>query len=118
MTKPLCLLISSNLPLKTERTIISAETPIVTPINDIKLIIVLSVFNGFYGLVAKILVEFDPHIRIEKKLNLSTEDFKKIEGAISDISQIRGYAPFVISKAMVFSDRNNRVLYIKGLDPT
>ena len=74
--------------------------------------------HAFNGLVTKILVEFDPHIRIEKKLNLSTEDFKKIEGAISDISQIRGYAPFVISKAMLISDRNNRVLYIKGIDPT
>ncbi len=99
-------------------SIISLISFIGVTIGVSALIIVLSVFNGFNGLVTKILVEFDPHIRIEKKLNLSTEDFKKIEGAISDISQIRGYAPFVISKAMLISDRNNRVLYIKGIDPT
>lgn len=98
-------------------SIISLISFIGVTIGVSALIIVLSVFNGFNGLVTKILIEFDPHIRIEKKLSLSTEDLKKIEEAISDISQIKGYAPFVISKAMLISDRNNRVLYVKGIDP-
>ncbi|CUS96644.1 ABC transporter permease [Candidatus Chrysopegis kryptomonas] len=98
-------------------SIISLISLIGVTIGVSALIIVLSVFNGFNGLVTKILVEFDPHIRIEKKLNLSSDDFKKIENAISDISQIKGYAPFIISKAMLISDRNNRVVYVKGIDP-
>ncbi len=98
-------------------SIISLISLIGVTIGVSALIIVLSVFNGFNSLVTKILIEFDPHIRIEKKLNLSTDDFTKIEKAISDIKQIKGYAPFIISKAMLISDRNNRVIYVKGIDP-
>ncbi len=98
-------------------SIISLISLIGVTIGVSALIIVLSVFNGFNGLVTKILVEFDPHIRIEKKLNLSTDDFNLIENAISNIPQIRGYAPFIISKAMLISGRNNRVVYVKGIDP-
>ncbi len=98
-------------------SIISLISLIGVTIGVSALIIVLSVFNGFNSLVTKILIEFDPHIRIEKKLNLSTDDFAKIEKAISDITQIKGYAPFIISKAMLISDRNNRVIYVKGIDP-
>ncbi len=98
-------------------SIISLISLVGVTIGVSALIIVLSIFNGFNGLVTKILVEFDPHIRIEKKLNLSSDDFKKIENSISDISQIKGYAPFLISKSMLISDRNNRVVYVKGIDP-
>ncbi|MEN3037836.1 MAG: ABC transporter permease [Candidatus Kryptonium sp.] len=98
-------------------SIISLISLIGVTIGVSALIIVLSIFNGFNGLVTKILVEFDPHIRIEKKLNLSEDDLSQIEKAISDIKQIKGYASFVISKAMLISDRNNRVLYIKGIEP-
>jgi len=98
-------------------SIISLISLIGVTIGVSALIIVLSVFNGFNGLVTKILVEFDPHIRIEKKLNLSTDDLAEIEKSISDIKQIKGYAPFIISKAMLISDRNNRVVYVKGIDP-
>lgn len=98
-------------------SIISLISLIGVTIGVSALIIVLSIFNGFNGLVTKILVEFDPHIRIEKKLNLSEDDLPQIEKAISDIKQIKGYASFVISKAMLISDRNNRVLYIKGIEP-
>ncbi|CUU02788.1 lipoprotein-releasing system permease protein [Candidatus Kryptobacter tengchongensis] len=98
-------------------SIISLISLIGVTIGVSALIIVLSIFNGFNGLVTKILVEFDPHIRIEKKLNLSEDDLSQIERAISDIHYIKGYAAFVINKAMLISDRNNRVLYIKGIEP-
>lgn len=98
-------------------SVISLISLIGVTIGVSALIIVLSVFNGFNGLVTKILVEFDPHIRIEKKLNLSADDFTKIEKTISDITQIKGYAPFIVSKAMLISDRDNHVIYVKGIDP-
>ncbi|CUS98099.1 MacB-like core domain-containing protein, partial [Candidatus Kryptobacter tengchongensis] len=94
-------------------SIISLISLIGVTIGVSALIIVLSIFNGFNGLVTKILVEFDPHIRIEKKLNLSEDDLSQIERAISDIHYIKGYAAFVINKAMLISDRNN----IKGIEP-
>ncbi len=98
-------------------SIISLISLIGVTIGVSALIIVLSVFNGFNGLVTKILIEFDPHIRIEKKLGLNPDEITKIEKAISDIKQIKGYAPFIINKAMLISDRNNRVVYVKGIDP-
>jgi lipoprotein-releasing system permease protein len=98
-------------------TIISLISLIGVTIGVSALIIVLSVFNGFNGLVTRILVEFDPHIRIEKKLGIEDKELASIEKVIKDIPQLKGYSPFITSKAMLISDRNNRVVYVKGIDP-
>ncbi|HEX9829087.1 MAG TPA: ABC transporter permease, partial [Bacteroidota bacterium] len=46
-------------------TVISVISIVGVSIGVAALIVVLSVFNGFNGLVTSILVSFDPHIRVE-----------------------------------------------------
>ena len=48
-------------------TVISMISIVGITIGVAALIVVLSVFNGFNGLVTSILIGFDPHLRIEKQ---------------------------------------------------
>ncbi len=80
------------------------------------LLIALSVFNGFSGVVTAVLVGFDPHIRIEKKGGISASEFKTIENIIKQNSDIRAYSPFVSGKAMLTSGSLNKVVFIRGVD--
>jgi lipoprotein-releasing system permease protein len=80
------------------------------------LLIALSVFNGFSGVVTAVLVGFDPHIRIEKKGGISSSEFTAIEKIIKQNSDIRAFSPFVSGKAMLTSGSLNKVVFIKGVD--
>jgi len=80
------------------------------------LITVLSVFNGFNGLVTSILVGFDPHIRIETEHNQGIEDYSMAVAAFRDDSRVKAYSPFIGEKAMIISHNINRVIFVKGVD--
>jgi lipoprotein-releasing system permease protein len=79
------------------------------------LIIVLSVFNGFNSVVTNVLVGFDPHIRIEAASG------GKIAGADSLVRLVRGHsgvaaaAPYVAGKALLVTQRLNKVVMVKGV---
>ena len=80
------------------------------------LLIVLSVFNGFNGLVTDVLVGFDPHIRIEKKGGLSAEEESSAEGLLKDRPHVRAWAPFVSGKAMLVARHFSHVVFLRGVD--
>jgi len=80
------------------------------------LVVVLSVFNGFNGLVTSILVGFDPHLRIERKELQEVESYESLTKEFQTTPEIHGYAPFVMGKALVVSRSVNRVINIKGMD--
>lgn len=80
------------------------------------LLIVLSVFNGFTGIVTSILVGFDPHIRIEQKGGINPSTYQTIESILSQEKSITGYSPFISGKGMIISSTSNKVVFIKGVD--
>jgi lipoprotein-releasing system permease protein len=80
------------------------------------LLIALSVFNGFNGVVTDVLVGFDPHIRIEKRGSLSSEEIVSIDKILVQNHHIKSYAPFVSGKAMLVARSFNRVVFVKGVD--
>lgn len=80
------------------------------------LIVVLSVFNGFNGLVTSILVGFDPHLRIEGTDLRERESYSTLVSDLRSIPSVQGYAPFVMGKALVVSRSLNRVINVKGID--
>lgn len=80
------------------------------------LIVVLSVFNGFNGLVTSILVGFDPHLRIEGTDLRERGSYDSILNDLRSIPNVQGYAPFVMGKALVVSRSLNRVINVKGMD--
>lgn len=80
------------------------------------LIIVLSVFNGFYDVIRGFLLSFDPDIRIEladqSAINLADEIASRIE----EHPEVVGVSPFINGKAMIISDGSrNDVVTVRGI---
>ncbi|MBI4547869.1 MAG: ABC transporter permease [Ignavibacteriae bacterium] len=80
------------------------------------LLIALSVFNGFSSVVTSVLVGFDPHIRIEKRGNLTADELQEIEQVLVRNPRIKAYSPFISGKAMLVAREFNRVVYVRGVD--
>lgn len=97
-------------------SIISVISIIGVTIGVAALVVVLSVFNGFGSLVSSILINFDPHLRIESTTPLDSAGYQPILEYLSHQTQIKGYSPFVSGKALIISRNVNRVVNIRGLE--
>jgi lipoprotein-releasing system permease protein len=97
-------------------SIISTISIIGVTIGVAALIIVLSVFNGFGSLVSSILINFDPHLRIECTIPLDSISYEPLLGFISRQPRVKGYSPFVAGKVLIVSHNLNRVVNIRGLE--
>ena len=80
------------------------------------LIVVLSVFNGFGSLVSSILINFDPHLRIESTVPLDSARYGPMLGYISNQPHVNACSPYVGGKALIVSRNVNRVVNIRGLE--
>ncbi|MBM2841382.1 MAG: Permease [Bacteroidetes bacterium] len=79
------------------------------------LIIVLSVFNGFSGVVTQVLVGFDPHIRVEPAKGKSFEVSDSLIKALEMYPEVAGASPFIESKALLVVQHQNRVVVVRGV---
>ena len=79
------------------------------------LIIVLSVFNGFNSVVTKVLVGFDPHLRIEPARGKSFLLDDRLQSVLGDDGRIAAASPYIASKALLVTPRVNRVVLVKGV---
>jgi len=82
------------------------------------LIVVLSVFNGFFEVIKGLLLQNDPDIRIESVASdtfLYTGDMQqKLEG----IPEVTAAASFVEGKALLaFEGNNHKVVEVRGINP-
>jgi lipoprotein-releasing system permease protein len=78
------------------------------------LIVVLSVFNGFGGLVTSFLINFDPDVRAEiisEDAPSEDEVLQKLK-TIKDIKQV---SPFVSGKVLAFRSGLTEVINLKGI---
>jgi lipoprotein-releasing system permease protein len=80
------------------------------------LIVVLSVFNGFGSLVTSFLMNFDPHLRVEYKVDSSDGDYEKVNAIISSTPDLKSFAPFVSGKVLALRKGINEVISLKGID--
>jgi lipoprotein-releasing system permease protein len=80
------------------------------------LILVLSVFNGFEGLVKSLYSSFYPDIKISpvqgKIINITPEQLQKLKG----LAGVKNYSLVVEEKALVQNGENQSVVYLKGVD--
>jgi len=97
-------------------SIISAISITGVTIGVAALVAVLSVFNGFGSLVSSILINFDPHLRIESTLPLNSDSSKAMIEYISQQPHVKACSPFVGGKALIVSKNVNRVVNIRGLE--
>lgn len=80
------------------------------------LIVVLSVFNGFGSLVTSFLMNFDPHLRVEYKIDTKAKNAEELNSLIKQIPDLKSYAPFVSGKVLVVSNQQTQVINLKGID--
>lgn len=80
------------------------------------LLIALSVFNGFNGVVTSVLVGFDPHLRIEKRGGITQPDLAGFEKIVEAQPQVQTFSPFISGKAMLVAGDYNKVVFVRGVD--
>lgn len=81
------------------------------------LIIVLSVFNGFGSIVTKILVSFDPHVKINSiDKNLSENDFNFIYAELKKIKQISSIKKIAEAKTLFVNEKTYEVVNLIGIE--
>ena len=97
-------------------SIISAISIAGVTIGVAALIVVLSVFNGFGSVVSSILINFDPHLRIESTVPLDSIGYSPMLEYISHQPHVKACSPFVGGKALIVSRNVNRVVNIRGLE--
>ncbi len=79
------------------------------------LVIVLSVFNGFNGVVTKVLIGFDPHIRIEPARGKSMSIDRTLAEEIGRETDVAGWAPYIAGKALLMTQQSSKVVYLRGV---
>lgn len=98
-------------------SILTSISVIGITIGTALLIIILSVFNGFYDVIRSYLLTFDPDIRIEAAGEQAIIYSPEITEQIMDHPDVITVVPYVEGKAMlVFEAGNNEVLNIRGID--
>ncbi len=81
------------------------------------LIIVLSVFNGFFDVIRGFLLSFDPDIRIELYDSPVMPYDEELMSSIRDHPEVVNLAPFIEGKAMLISEgRRNDVVTVRGVE--
>ncbi len=79
-------------------------------------IVLLSVFNGFEGLVKSLYSSFYPDIRIsganEKSMVVSEEQFKKL----SSLTPIKSFSKIAEEKALLQNGDLQTIIFLKGVD--
>ncbi len=96
-------------------TVISLISVLGVTVGVAALIIVLSVFNGFSGKVTGMLINFDPHIRIEAAGEGGVADYRALETSVKQM----GYANssvYTLNKGMLANSKSNEVVFVKGVD--
>ena len=81
------------------------------------LIVVMSVFNGFNGLVTSILQDFDPHLKVERIPRTEGMSAGAVRGEIARLDDVRGVAPFIQRKAMAMAGSSANFVFVKGVYP-
>lgn len=97
-------------------TVISLISVLGVTVGVAALIIVLSVFNGFSGKVTGMLINFDPHIRVESEGKGGVEDYTELETKVRSLGYENASA-FTLNKGMLANSRSNEVVFVKGVDP-
>lgn len=81
------------------------------------LIIVLSVFNGFFDVIRGFLLSFDPDIRIEQKGVPAMPYDPSLVNEILQHPEVVNLAPYIEGRAMLISgERDNEVVMVRGVE--
>lgn len=99
-------------------SIISLISLIGVVVGTAALIIVISVFNGFQGIVTNILVNFDPHVEVTAQSGEYLSEPEKVLAEVSSLKEVRSATMFLSGKAMIVSGGVNRAVNVIGIVPS
>jgi lipoprotein-releasing system permease protein len=89
-------------------------------IGTTALILVLSVFNGFEGLVKSLYSSFYTDLKISpisgKIITVTPEQLLRLQGLLGKKDSIRNFSLVVEEKALLQNGENQSVIYLKGVD--
>lgn len=81
------------------------------------LIVILSVFNGFFNVIKGFLLSYDPDVRIEAAGDSVIEENRELRASLDKIPEIQFTSPYVEGKALFAVDGSkNKVVDVKGID--
>ncbi len=81
------------------------------------LIVVLSVFNGFFDVIKNLLLSYDPDIRIESSSGTVFTENQQLLDELNSIPEVKIYSPYVEGKALLsYGDDRNAVVNVRGID--
>lgn len=117
---PIRLIASRYLTSRKGVTLVSTLTMISISgitIGTALLIVVLSVFNGFFNVVQGLLLRYDPDIRIESASERIFERDVTIENTLKDIPEIIAIAPFIEGKSLLaHRGSEEKVVVVRGIE--
>lgn len=81
------------------------------------LIVVLSVFNGFFDVIKSFLLSHDPDVRIEASGKALFKYNEELQQTLNGIEEIKVISPFIEGKAlMAIEGMQNEVVDVKGIN--
>lgn len=81
------------------------------------LIVVLSVFNGFFDVIKSFLLSHDPDVRVEASARTTFAQNAKMLEQIRALPEVRVISPYVEGKALLaLTGRENEVVDVKGIE--
>lgn len=81
------------------------------------LIVILSVFNGFFEVIRGYLLSFDPDIRIEHATERSISHNPDLASTLLSHPEVEWIAPFVEGKVMIsLENGQNEVITVRGIE--
>lgn len=81
------------------------------------LIVVLSVFNGFFDVIKNFLLSYDPDVRIEASGAATFAQNEEMMKKIRSIPEVQIISPYVEGKALLaMDDAQNEVVDVKGVE--
>ncbi|MFA5669564.1 MAG: ABC transporter permease [Balneolaceae bacterium] len=81
------------------------------------LIVVLSVFNGFFDVIKGFLLSYDPDLRIESTSSTTFAQNEMMMDKIKALPEVRVISPYMSGKALLaHGDNENKVVEVKGID--
>lgn len=81
------------------------------------LIVVLSVFNGFFDVIKGLLLSYDPDVRIESAAEPVFRQNEEVLAEIENLPEVATYAPYVEGKALLsLKSDHSGVVDVRGVD--
>lgn len=97
-------------------SIISIISTLGITIGVAALVVVLSVFNGFGGIVKSILINIDPHIKITVTSQAGYGLTDSLYNEIKGMKGVKEFTPYAEGKVLLLKKRSYEIVSLKGVE--